>query len=125
VMAILLADLMVMSFFVFLALQKGDALGGVNGGLPGEDILHEFFQSGAGENNQVCAFSLPDLIYIQGIVVQTGDRFRDQSPYGQAGSPAEAAGKFIDRQGRGGDIRSLRLPGAAGEKEKTEKKYSK
>ena len=53
--------------------QQGNSLRGIHRGLPGEDVLHKFLQPCTGENDEIGALCLTDLVHVQGVVMQAGD----------------------------------------------------
>ena len=89
---------------VFLAAQQLDPLGGVDEGFPGEQILHKLLQPSPGNHQDFRRLSGLDLADVQGVVVQAGHLLGDQSRHGKGGSRAQLPGKFIHRQGGGGDL---------------------
>ena len=53
--------------------QQGNSLRGNHRGLPGEDVLHKFLQPCTGEDDEIGALRLTDLVHVQGVVMQAGD----------------------------------------------------
>ena len=84
---------------LFFGAEEGDALGGIDGRLAFENVLHKFFQSCAGENDQVRGFRGLDLADIEGVVGKAGNLLCDQPGDGDVRTLAKGSGKFIDRQG--------------------------
>ena len=78
----------------------------------GQKIGHEIFQSGAADDNDFGRLYIPYLIYIQSVVVETGNVFGDQLGDRQTGTLADAGCELVNRQGGRGNLRS-RLCGPA------------
>ena len=108
---------------VFLPVaQQVDAPGGIDGFAVVQNILHKFFQPGAGNNQglrRLCRF---DLIHLQGVVMQAGDGFGNQPLHTQGGILAECLCEFEYGQGGGGNIGgSFCFPAAGQQHQKYEK----
>ena len=96
---------------VFFGAQQFDTGGGIDGPPVMEKILHEFFQTGTGDDNGLCRLGCFYLAYVERIVVEAGNLFRYQPGYGDAGAFADPGGEFIDGEGGGGNFCRFRVFG--------------
>ena len=89
---------------VILPAQQRNPGGGVDGFFFIDHAFEKILQSGAGDDNGFRRLGGLYLADIQGVVVEAGNRLRNQPGHGQAGTLAEPLGKFRHRQRGGGNI---------------------
>ena len=92
---------------LFWAQQRNPG-GGVDGFFFIDHAFEKILQSGAGDDNGFRRLGGLYLADIQGVVVEAGNRLRNQPGHGQAGTLAEPLGKLRHRQCGGGNIGFVR-----------------
>ena len=123
-MGILFVMMVVVIFFslfvtvmvMLLRRDRCDSGRGIDGICRMQDIFHKFFQTGTGDDDELCCLRRADLTDIQGVVMQAADFLRHQPGDGDAGALTQPGGEFIHRQRGGCHPGRGRIFGTAGHK---------
>ena len=99
---------------IFVRAEQFNAVGSIDDVVGAvEGVLQESLQTGAGDDDSVCAFNGPHLTDLQRVVVEARYAFCYQTGDRDAGAFAEPGSKFVDRQRGGGNLGRFRGYGAA------------